>query len=184
MRLSRRPLAALWSGHRRMTGKIAIIVIALCALGGGAAMYYLQVYGYYRTLNEQTVYAIGRGEDRDVLAINGFRGIDSDSSPLRYRACFNIEGALPTLAAYPGAEPLNAPGWFECFNAATLGADLISGAATAGLIEADAPWGFDRVMALYPDGRAYVWPQINRCGEAHFDGRRLPAGCVLPERNP
>ena len=80
----------------------------------------------------------------------------------------------------PGAEPLNAPGWFGCFDAARIGADIASGAARTVLARANAPYGFDRVMALYPDGRAYVWPRINACGEAVYDGQPAPAGCPPP----
>ena len=48
------------------------------------------------------------------------------------------------------------------------------------LVTGNSPYGFDRVMALYPDNRAYVWPQINACGTAHFDGDPLPADCPPP----
>lgn len=158
-----------------MTGKIATLAILLCAAFGGVAMYYLQVYGYYRTLPGQTSYRLG---DADV-AISGFQGIDSDSSPLRYRACFSVTGPLD-LPEAPAAEPLNAPSWFDCFDAAAIGAALTAGQARGLMVQANVPWGFDRVMALFPDGRAYVWPQVNACGAAHFDGQRLPAGCPTP----
>lgn len=158
-------------------GRIATLAIVLAAALAGGAMYYLQVYGYYETLPPQQTYAV---DGTDGLAITGFRGIDSTSSPLRYRACFTVTGDLPDLPARPGAEPLNAPGWFDCFDAARIGADLESGAATAVLARGNQPYGFDRVMALYPDGRAYVWPQTNACGTAVFDGRPAPAGCPPP----
>jgi len=158
-----------------MTGKIATLAIVFCAVFGGAAMYYLQVYGYYDRLPEQTTFRAGEVE----LAISGFQGIDSDSSPLRYRACFSVTQPVD-LPEAPGAEPLNAPDWFDCFDAAAIGAALTAGQARALMVQANAPWGFDRVMALFPDGRAFVWPQVNACGTAHFDGQRLPAGCTPP----
>ena len=38
----------------------------------------------------------------------------------------------------------------------------------------------DRIVAVYPDGRAYAWHQINRCGEVVFDGNSAPEGCPTP----
>lgn len=156
-------------------GRFLVILTLVCALLGGAAMYYLQVYGYYRTLPAQSTYDLAG----TPVAIRDFRGIDSESSPLRYRACFTLAEPAPDLPLVQ-AEPLNAPSWFDCFDAGRLGADLAAGTAQTHRIAADTPWGFDRVLALYPDGRAYVWPQVNACGAAHFDGQRLPAGCTPP----
>ena len=161
-----------------MTGKlVALFLLAATALAGGAA-WYLQVHAFYDRLEPRislTVDLPDGGAQR--LSIADFQGIDSDSSPLRKRACFTLAGPAPDLPPYPAPTPLNAPGWFSCFDAAAIGADLEAGRATAHLVEGDFRWGFDRVMALYPDGRAFLWHQINRCGEAHFDGNPLPEGC-------
>ena len=164
-----------------MTGRIAALAIVISAAVAGIAMYYLQVYGYYTRLEPQIGYQIatpGGGTAR--LEIADFDGIDSDSSPLRYRACFRIAGRLPEMVGYAEPTPLTGPGWFSCFDAETIGTDLENGVARAVLVEPNFRYGFDRVMALYPDGRAYVWPQVNACGEAHFDGRSLPDGCPPP----
>lgn len=163
-----------------MTGRIAAAVIVIAGILAGFGMYYAQVYGFYDELEAQTVYAVATPNGELELAISAFQGIDAQSSPLRYRACFQIEGEVPELATYAAPTPLNAPGWFSCFDAAQIGADLEAETAQGVLVHANAPYGFDRVMALYPDGRAFVWPQINPCGQAHFDGDPLPAGCPLP----
>lgn len=163
-----------------MLGKIVAAVIVASGLLAGVGMYYLQVYGYYETLEPQATYEVAVDGGTATLPVTGFEGIDSFSSPLRYRACFTISGEVPELAAYDGADPLNAPGWFDCFQSGVIGADLISDTARAVLVASNAPYGFDRVMALYPDGRAFVWPQINVCGTAHFDGAPAPAGCPPP----
>lgn len=160
--------------------RIAAGSLVLSGLVAGGAMYYLQVYGYYETLTPQSRYEVAAESGTTRLSISAFEGIDSFSSPLRYRACFTLSGDVPALVDYDGGEPLNAPGWFDCFDAAQIGADLEDGTARAVLVEASTPYGFDRVMALYPDGRAYVWPQINACGTAHFDGDPVPAGCPPP----
>ena len=164
-----------------MTGRIATLVIVIAALLAGGGIYYAQVYGYYHVLEPQIGYQVATPDGGTArLDIAGFQGIDSESSPLRYRACFLVVGALPEMVDRPGPEPLVAPNWFDCFDAAVIGADLDSGAARAVLVESNAPWGFDHVMALYPDGRAYVWPQINVCGERVYDGRPAPAECPPP----
>jgi len=143
-------------------------------------MYYLQVYGYYETLEPQIGYQVAQADGSARLDIADFEGIDSFSSPLRYRACFTIVGPQPEYVPYDAPEPLNAPGWFDCFDASQIGGDLESGVARSVLVEPNFRYGFDHVMALYPDGRAFVWPQINECGAAHFDGDRVPMGCPLP----
>jgi hypothetical protein len=44
-------------------------------------------------------------------------------------------------------------------------------------------YGIDRVLAIYPDGRAFAWHQINACGKFVFDGDPPPEGCPpVPER--
>jgi hypothetical protein len=57
--------------------------------------------------------------------------------------------------------PLTAPGWFDCFDAAAIGAALEAGEAEAVLGERNARAGVDRVFAVFPDGRVYGWHQLN-----------------------
>lgn len=166
-------------------GKFLATLLVGSALIGGVAMYYLQVYGFYRTLDPAEVAVMVTRADggTEPLAIRDGQAIDSDSSPIRYRACATLTGDLPdaaTLTPYPGAVPLTAPGWFDCFDAAAIGAALERGEAQAYLSQAHTPWGVDRILALFPDGRAFVWPQINRCGKDLFDGKPLPEGCPPP----
>ena len=43
-------------------------------------------------------------------------------------------------------------------------------------------YGIDQVVAVFPDGRGYVWHQINPCGSVVFNGDPAPAGCPpVPE---
>lgn len=81
------------------------------------------------------------------------------------QGCFRTPMSLAllteTFRLYPQAAPAGAPGWFGCFDAAQLGADLQTGAAVAFLSEHNLHPGVDRVVAIYPDGRAYVWQQPN-----------------------
>jgi len=155
------------------------------ALVAGAALYYLQVYAYYEEVEVDKVQltSLISGEAEDLLFEN-FKAIDSNSSPVRYRACYETPTSLATLTEtfviYDEAEPLVAPSWFDCFDADTLGADLEIGTAVAFLGVENIQYGIDRIVAVYPDGRAFAWHQINACGEVVFDGDAAPVGCPPP----
>lgn len=152
-----------------MSGKIAALVIVMTALIAGAAIYYLQVYAYYQPVTASapaaeirlTTIATGAPEP---IPTDAFEGIDAESSPLRFRGCFTTPLSLATLTetfeAYEAPTPLVAPSWFSCFDAASIGADLETGAALAFLSEENVHPGVDRVVAVYPDGRAFAWHQL------------------------
>lgn len=166
-------------------GKLLVLFLVASALAGGAAMYWLQVYAYYDEVpatgvEDVQVTAVASGLPEPVMHQN-FKGIDSESSPLRYRACFETDAELAeTHVVYQNPVPNIAPGWFDCFDAKALGAALEAGEATAFLGTANIVYGFDRVVAVDRSGRGYVWHQINRCGQAAFDGDPLPPDCPLP----
>lgn len=149
------------------TGKILASMIVLSAVLAGLAMYYLQVYGFYSPLDEAEgaaeIHATAADAAVIPLGVSEFRGIDADSSPLRYRSCFQIGdmAALEGAARFEGATPLVGPRWFSCFSARALTADLESGAATAYLGQSEIHPDVDRVIAVYPDGRAFAWHQFN-----------------------
>ena len=164
-----------------LMGRFLVVLLLASAALGGAGMWYLQVYGYYDTLPAQGSIALTHaGEDtpRDV-AVTAFEGIDAISSPIRFRACFTLAD-MAEFAPYDGATPLNAPGWFDCFDAGAIATALDAGAAQAVTAHANITYGIDRVAAIFPDGRAYAWHQINPCGTAHFDGDPVPPGCPPP----
>lgn len=163
-------------------GRALIVGMLVLAVVVGAAMYYLQVYAYY----DEVVAAEGditlTAMDGDLIAVpfSDFAGIDAISSPLRYRACFTTDidpTTLATAAPLRFAEPRIAPRWFDCFDARQIGADLQSGDATAYLGTANVQYGIDRVIAFYPDGRGYIWHDINPCGEAVFNRDPVPDTC-------
>jgi hypothetical protein len=101
----------------------------------------------------------------DVVTIEGWeypvtqwKGITSDSSPLKMRACFVIK--VPFEAEETnGATPLVAPGWFRCFDAKFLTEQLDREYAKAYIAQRDDPKGFDRIIAILPGGRSYMWRQ-------------------------
>ncbi|MEY1554900.1 DUF6446 family protein [Yoonia sp. R2331] len=159
----------------------------MSALIAGVAMYYFQVYAFYDEVSaevenvQMTNVVTGQAEP---IVFENFKGIDSDSSPLRYRACFDVVGSLAmmteTYVVLEAATPLVAPGWFDCFDADQIGADLEAGIALPFLGQENVTYGIDRIVAVYPDGRAFAWHEINRCGEVVFDGDPVPADCPTP----
>lgn len=167
-----------------MIARIIILGMVVIALIAGAAMYYLQVYAYYDDVSAQVenvqLTSVVTNEPEGILFEN-IKAIDSSSSPLRYRACFDTGLSLAllteTFEIYDDAEPRVAPAWFDCFDAVQIGADLEAGTAVAFLGNRDIQYGIDRVIAVYPDGRAYAWHQINFCGDVVFDGNPAPPEC-------
>lgn len=157
-----------------MSGRIIISGLALFTLAFGVALWWAQTRGWYEEHDGVNSIVV----DGEVVQVNRYRGIDAETSPLKLRACFL---AAP-LNAPPaeGAEPLVSPGWFECFNARQIADDLSAGLARAVLAASNDPWGFDRIVAQYPDGRAFQWRQLNACGDAGFSSKPIPETC--PER--
>ncbi|WP_458792505.1 DUF6446 family protein [Yoonia sp. MH D7] len=164
--------------------RIMILGTLVIALIAGAALYYLQVYAYYDDVSANVenvqLTSISTGEAEGILFEN-IKAIDSSSSPLRFRACFDTGLSLALLTEtyeiYDDAEPRVAPTWFDCFDAERIGADLEEGQAIAFLGTQNVQYGIDRVIAVYGDGRAFAWHQINFCGEVVFDGNPTPPEC-------
>lgn len=152
-----------------MNGKIIVSTIVLSSAIVGAAVWYLQVYAFYKPVSftpgaEITLTTIASGQPEPILA-EDITGIDADSSPLRFRACFStpLTQAMlsETYVTYPSATPLVAPGWFDCFDATAIGTALERGEALAFLSQANIHTDVDRVVAVFPDGRAFAWNQLN-----------------------
>lgn len=128
----------------------------------------MQVYAYYEELDADSVdirlTSVLTGERQPIMAEN-VQAIDADSSPLRFRACFTTTQSRTLLTEnfviYQNPEPLNGPGWFDCYDAATVGAALEDGSAVAYLDQANIKDGVDRVVAVLDDGRAFAWHQLN-----------------------
>lgn len=174
----------------RTLGRILIVALLVLAAVAGGGLWWLQNYAYYNRL-AAPVEALTLVSDvtglPEAVPYDNFRAIDSVAAPIGYRSCFDIGLPAGTLARgyqpYPGAEPLVAPRWFDCYDARALGEALESGEAQAYLGRRDVVWGFDRVIAVLPDGQSFGWNQINRCGEVVFNGEPLPEDCPpLPER--
>jgi hypothetical protein len=143
-----------------MSGRIVALVIVIVTAVFGAGLWYAQVHAFYEEIEAERINVQG-----ESYPVSDWRGIDASSSPLKLRACFRLpEAAREDIAArlepYPEATPLVPPGWFDCFDAGRLTADLEAGRATAYLAEEEEFEGANRILAVYPDGRAYMWRQL------------------------
>lgn len=173
-----------------MNGKIVGIVIMLSAAIAGAALYYLQEYGFYQEVASEAVevrlVSLVSEQPEAILASN-LQAIDADSSPIRFRACFLTTSSLAMLTeTYVGldrATPRNAPGWFDCFDAVAIASELKAGTALAFLGEKNVEFGVDRVVAITADGRGYVWHELNECGEKAYDGTIVGEECPGRDEN-
>ncbi|WP_415403573.1 DUF6446 family protein [Tateyamaria sp. SN3-11] len=169
-----------------MSGKIIGMFILLGSLIGGIALYYLQVYGFYQTVEQAEVALVSVVSDMpEPITIDNFEAIDADSSPIRYRACFTTDMSLALLTeTYVGldvATPRNAPHWFDCFDAEAIAAELDAGTALPFLGQKNVDFGVDRIVAITEDGRGYVWHELNDCGEKAYDGTIVGEEC--PKRD-
>ncbi|GEM_PF-608633 len=111
-----------------------------------------------------TLTTIESGQPEPILT-EAVKGIDAGNGALGFRACFSTPMTQAMLSetyvAYPGAEPKVAHGWFACFDAHTIAAALARGEALAFLSHSNIAADVDRVVAVFPDGRAYAWHQLN-----------------------
>jgi len=137
-----------------MTGRILIIGFLAFVVVFAAALWYFQTRAYYEDLRADSVEIAGQ-----MYPVSDWRGIDAPTSPLKLRACFRLAEA-PDAPVAADAAPLVAPGWFDCFDAEALALALETGEATAYFAARDEFGAANRIVARFPDGRAYMWRQL------------------------
>jgi hypothetical protein len=150
-------------------GRIAVGVIVLTAVIGGAALWYTAERAFYEPVAfvpGQEIRLMPLTSDRpEAIVVADVEGIDAESSPIKFRACFTTPLSLAMLTEtyrpYEDAVPLVAPSSFPCFDAGASGRALETGEALAFLSEPEIHRGVDRVVAVFGDGRAYAWHQPN-----------------------
>ena len=173
-----------------------IVLILGTAIIGGAVMFYQLQYAGYAELTGDQIGEIQlinvSTNESEAIFLENIKAIDTVKDGVRlsgaisFRACFDTPSSHATLSEtyviMDDPIPLNAPSWFECFNAQEVGAALEDGTAIAFMSEENISYGVDRVVAFLPDGRGFVWHQLNPCGVAVFAGDNTPDGCPeLPE---
>jgi len=151
-----------------VNGKIVGSFVVIVSLAFGAFVYWSQEYRYYSEVAAEdakiTMVNIATGQPEPVQ-VDSFEGIDGSSSPIRFRACFTLPLRTATLTetyeSYADPTPLTPPKWFDCFDAVEIGTALETGEALAFLSQHEIHDGVDRVIAVFPDGRAFAWHQLN-----------------------
>ncbi|MES2914771.1 MAG: DUF6446 family protein [Pseudomonadota bacterium] len=150
-------------------GKASVVATVIFAAVTGAVLWYTSGRAYYDPVIFQPGAEIRLvplvGDQPEAIVVTGIEGIDAESSPIKFRACFTTPLSLAMLTetyrTYEGAEPLIAPRGFDCFDAEAIDKALESGEALAFLSEPEIRPGVDRVVAVFGDGRAYAWQQLN-----------------------
>jgi hypothetical protein len=143
------------------------IVVAILGITAvfAAGMWYAQTRAYYETVDAVDLVVTTPLGVVLPLAHSGFQGLDADTSPLRFRACFTLDEAgratVAAAAPHPAPEPLVAPAWFDCYDARAITEAIEAGEARAVMSFHEIARGVDRVIAVFPDGRAYAWHQLN-----------------------
>ncbi len=142
-----------------MIGKILAGGMVVFAAVFGAALWYFQIYAYYEQVTGLDQVEV-QGQP---IPVSNYTGIDAATSPNKLRGCFTVDpAAFHDVPRAEQAEPLVAPGWFDCFDALQITADLEAGAAVAYLAADETKAGAQgyevlRFIAVYPDGRAKMW---------------------------
>ncbi len=136
-----------------------LMIFAACVLACFAVgLWYTQMYTFYEKLPETHEITVA---DR-TIPVTAFKGVDANTSPIKLRACLELDPAA--LEGLPPADkpvPLVAPHWFECFDARAIGKALEAGEARAYLAASEEFDGSERMIAVYPDGRAFMWRQLS-----------------------
>lgn len=173
-------------------GKFIAGGIVLIGVAAGISMYWLQEYAYYEPAQfvpsqEILLTPIESGLPEPIL-VQTIQGIESASVPMKFRACFTTPMTqamlTETYVAYSGAVPLTAPSWFDCFDANAIGEALEEGTALAFLSQSQIAPQIDRVVAVFPDGRAYAWHQIAPDTANAYTGATPAAAPETPAQTP
>lgn len=143
-----------------MRGRNLMIVGGVLLAAFTAALWYFQFHAFYDDLPQEPL--LVQGTEYPVTA---WQGTDASSSPLKRRICVRFDSAtVARIAAdhlvVPDAEPLVAPEWFDCFNAKQITRDIAAGKARAYMMGSSAFDGVDELIAIYPDGRGFVWREL------------------------
>jgi len=157
------PFAVNGAGSKRersrLAGRIATALLLGVSAATGLFLWYVVNYGHYETAG------ISEATGLEEFGIREFTAIKGKASPLKFKACFSASASSEAISShysvYEYPVPLVAPGWFDCFDAAKIGKALESGEAQAYLVQDNVRDGIDRVAAVFPDGRAFAWHQVN-----------------------
>jgi hypothetical protein len=141
----------------KLNGKYVVTGLVAFTVLFGLVFWWFQTHAFYTETQADEAEIVIAG---NAYTVTEWKRIDATSSPLKMRACFLIEETIEALPAM-APEPLVAPGWFKCFNAEFIAENLARDYAKAFVAARNDPGGFDRIVAVFPGGRAYMWRQLS-----------------------
>ena len=127
-----------------------VIIAGIVVIAG--AWWFMGHTGFQPTVRHEVRIA---GETYEVAR---WVGVAAPGEPEKTRACFRIDreiDAPPELVPRPGP----APEWLTCYDARFILRALASGEATAYVAQENDPPGWNRVIAVLPGRRAFMWHQ-------------------------
>ena len=143
-----------------MNGRSFVLVLMSLLMIFTLILFYFQNFAFYERVETKNRLLI----QEKVFEVKNYYGIDASSSGLKLRECFTVSDEsfdIKGLTRYQKPTPLNAPFWFECFDAESIAKDLNTNKAVAFLSKKEEFDGIDKVIAIYPDGTGYQWRQLN-----------------------
>ena len=143
-----------------MSGRSFVFVFMAFLMIFTLTLFYFQNFAFYERVETKNRLLI----QKKVVEVINYYGIDASSPGLKLRECFTLADEtfdIKGLTRYQKPTPLNAPFWFECFNAESITKDINTNKAVAFLSKKEEFDGIDKVIALYPDGTGFQWRQLN-----------------------
>ena len=141
------------SGRRLVLGFLAFLAVF------AAALVWFQLFAYYERQTGVGALAIaGAGGARRRLRRHRRRHLAAEAPRLLPHRPRRRRRPRPGDRRRRRSTP---PSGSAASPPARLTRDLAAGAATAYRIAHDQPPGFDLMLAVYPDGRGYLWRQLN-----------------------
>ena len=141
-----------------MSGKTFSLGLGIFCLLFGLTLFYFQVFAFYTRVSNLDHIKF----DGVIIPVSNYRGIDSASSALKLRGCFNVDPRLflnKPIAKNP--TPLAAPFWFDCFDYEYLSNKIDSESVKVYVAKLNEYDGIDRVVMVFETGEAYQWRQLN-----------------------
>lgn len=143
-----------------MRGRFLLLPAGLALAAFTGILVYFQFYAFYGELEQEPLTIMGA-----EYPVTGWQGIDASSSPLKKRVCLTLTPDTAKAIAddqfeLVNGEPLVAPDWFECFDAKQIARDLEARRAQLYMIGSSDFQGVEEMLALYPDGRGFMWRQL------------------------
>jgi len=143
-------------GRRKVEGRYVVMTGVVTALTLGMGLWWYSGYTPVHEIQAEDVVI-----NRVVYAVTNWEGVDSDASPLDLHACFLFaeEDVVPDAPLVKEIDPPAAPAWFRCFSPDYLVYEIARGNGQVYLAAENEVDGMDRVVAVLPGNRGFMWRQ-------------------------